>query len=164
MPGHKVGVWYLFDKLIQIWRWSTFHDFTFSGVLSLSARASDERAQAILINVSRWVPRLSGCVRAPLKQWRRIHFPPRSLCINNNHSWGAITCLEANHSDLAFQSRVFPLRSQFCSVRKSQSHLACSNTIWLVTESPVIFLTNFPGDALFLLQTLKTISALPHPI
>lgn len=44
-----------------------FHYFTFSVVLSLSVRASDERTQAILIDVFRLVPRLSSWVRDPVE-------------------------------------------------------------------------------------------------
>lgn len=86
-------------------KWGVFHYFTLSGVLSLSARASDERAQALPTNDFRLVPRVSGWVRAPVEQWSRCHFFLNSPCTNNNNSWVAVTGLEANHSDFAFQSR-----------------------------------------------------------
>lgn len=118
-----------------IWRriWGkvqgVFHDFTFSGVLSLSVRASDERAQATSSMSLRWFPD-SPVGSGP--QWsseKEAIFPPESLFINNKHSWVAVTHLEANHSDFACRTEVSPLRSRFHPRRNSQGCLVCSNTI-----------------------------------
>lgn len=99
-----------------------FQDFTCSGVPSLSGRASNAGAQAMFVNIF-------GLPQGPSGAVREVPFFLKFLCINNSNNWVAVLCLEANHSDFAFQSRGVSPETWVLPQQNKLGCVGCSNTI-----------------------------------